>query len=63
MIDSIEKVLCTGCKACLNICPQECIEMREDKSGFQYPIVNYNKCVKCQLCLKTCPALNKVLLN
>lgn len=63
MIDSISKELCTGCNACLNICPQNCIEMKEDKFGFRYPFVNNDKCVKCKLCVKTCPSLNKVSVN
>ncbi|PRR84095.1 Coenzyme F420 hydrogenase/dehydrogenase, beta subunit C-terminal domain [Clostridium vincentii] len=63
MIDTIKKELCTGCNACSNICPQNCIEMKDDKFGFRYPTVEYDKCIKCQLCIKTCPSLNKVSLN
>lgn len=52
-----EKTKCTGCFACYNICPQNCIEMQEDEMGCIYPIINQEKCVKCGLCKKICPQL------
>jgi len=61
MIDrEIEKSNCTGCYACIYICPEElnCISMTEDEEGFWYPKVNYDKCIKCGLCTSTCPVLN-----
>lgn len=36
---SSNKEQCTGCSACANICPQKCIQMREDNEGFLYPII------------------------
>lgn len=61
MIDKeIKKSDCTGCYACANVCPKEpnCISMIEDEEGFWYPKVNYDKCIKCGLCISTCPVLN-----
>ena len=49
---------CTGCGACVNICPQHCISMVEDKEGFLYPTVNQENCINCGLCEKVCPVLN-----
>lgn len=63
MIDKIKKDLCTGCDACYNICPENCIEMVVDEKGFRYPKVDYNKCTKCKQCVKTCPSLKKPLLD
>lgn len=64
MIDKIEKELCTGCNACYNICPANCIDMKVDVQGFRYPSVNYDKCIKCEKCINTCPSYNKVnILN
>lgn len=46
---------CTGCYACVNVCPHGCISMEEDTLGAVHPVVNENKCVHCSLCIKTCP--------
>lgn len=47
---------CTGCAACANICPKQCIKMIEDsKLGHFIPNIDQEKCVDCGLCQKTCP--------
>lgn len=51
---------CTACTVCYNVCPQNCIEMIEDKEGFIYPRVNQAKCFNCKLCENICPELNPV---
>lgn len=63
MIDKINKEICTGCNACFSVCPQKCIEMDNDYTGFNYPKVDYKKCIRCEMCLNTCPSLNKVLIE
>lgn len=50
----IEKNKCSGCFACANVCPVKAIEMKEDEAGFKYPIVDNDKCINCNLCVKTC---------
>lgn len=45
---------CVGCEACVNICPQKCIEMVQNEEGFYYPSVDTQKCVSCSLCNKVC---------
>ncbi|MEI3405730.1 MAG: 4Fe-4S dicluster domain-containing protein [Christensenellales bacterium] len=47
---------CTGCGACVSICPKHAITMRADSEGFVYPVVDGTKCVACDACKKRCPA-------
>jgi len=50
---------CSGCTACVNICPKNCIIMEEDAEGFKYPKINFKECIKCNACSDTCPQNNK----
>lgn len=52
----IEKKYCTGCSACHDICPNNCIEMRTDNEGFLYPYIIKENCKSCDKCLQVCPA-------
>lgn len=52
-----EKENCTGCGACLSVCPQNCISLKIDECGFDYPEV-INNCIKCNKCYKVCPIAN-----
>lgn len=54
MID-ICKEECSGCSACMNICPKNCVDMVEDEYGFRYPNINQQMCINCHLCEKVCP--------
>lgn len=53
IIEDINK--CTGCSACMNVCPKNAIEMKPDKYGFCYPSIVVEKCVNCDMCKKVCP--------
>lgn len=55
----VDKSLCSGCSACLHICPKNSISMEPDKNGFLCPTIDESKCIDCGLCKKTCPVLNK----
>lgn len=58
-----DKKDCMGCHACSNICPQDCISMDIDNEGFWYPKVDYDKCIKCNQCVKVCPIINKKIVK
>lgn len=51
----IDKNKCSGCTACMNICPKNCIKMQPDKEGFLYPEADAKLCVECGMCQKVCP--------
>lgn len=50
---------CSGCYACTNTCPKNCIQMVADEEGFWYPSVDKEKCIDCGLCEKVCPIIHK----
>lgn len=62
MIDKIGNK-CTGCYACANTCPRDCIRMEENVEGFWFPKIDSAKCVSCDLCEKACPVLNPIPID
>ena len=54
---------CTGCGACLNVCPVGCIKFLEDEEGFKRPVIDYKKCIRCGKCINTCPVNQKSSSN
>lgn len=55
MIRITDKAKCCGCTACMNICPVQCIVMRRDREGFDYPVANPDLCISCGKCEDVCP--------
>ena len=43
---------------CKDVCPKDAISYWTDREGFWYPKVDYDKCIKCGKCIKTCPSLS-----
>lgn len=59
MITISDKTLCCGCTACVTACPAQCIVMRRDREGFDYPVINSpDLCLGCGKCEKVCPVLS-----
>ena len=54
---------CSGCSACANICPKNCITMKRDEMGFAYPSVDTDMCVECGACERVCPITNPAKEN
>jgi coenzyme F420-reducing hydrogenase beta subunit len=52
------KELCSGCTACMNICPFDAISMQPDREGFLYPVTDEKLCTDCALCQQICPFQN-----
>lgn len=53
-----DKILCSGCSACMTICPVKAIEMKSDFRGFKYPEIDQSKCIDCKKCQSVCPGIN-----
>lgn len=53
MID-INNKLCTGCGACIVICPMKCITFDKNLEGFRVPAIDMSKCINCGKCKLVC---------
>ena len=46
----IDKETCTGCGACVDVCPVNVIEMKEDGKALVE-----EGCIECGMCVPECP--------
>ena len=56
----LEQEKCIACKACVKICPVDCLELEADRKpgkvlDWKSFTVNYNYCMFCGLCVEACP--------
>jgi len=49
-----DKTNCCACGACLNVCPKNAINLKEDQQGYLYPVINRDECIQCEKCIKVC---------
>lgn len=49
------KKACTGCMACVQVCPNHAIVIDCDELGNTYPRISEDKCIHCGKCQKHCP--------
>lgn len=54
---------CTGCQACVQLCPQKCISLKTSYDGFLYPMINESDCTMCNLCIQSCPMNSPVKVD
>ena len=55
--------LCTGCGACVAVCPKHCISLQPNPQGHLLPKIDTNVCVSCNLCHNTCPVNKPVAMH
>lgn len=60
---TVDVNMCTGCTACMSVCPEECIIMKSDEEGFKHPKVSKSDCSNCGMCSRACPVLEKQKQN
>ena len=54
ILESKDLNKCYGCFACANVCPKNCIELKQNEEGFFMPEVDRSACINCGLCDKVC---------
>ena len=52
MAVTIDQDACLGCSACVDTCPQQVLELVDDKAT----VANPDDCVECGACESACPA-------
>ena len=58
-----DKKICSGCRACEQVCPQKCIHMVQDSEGFLYPEIKQDLCTGCGICQKICKNTEEHIQN
>ena len=54
----IDQSGCTGCEACIQFCPVDCIELVPGPAhpdAYKMVEVDLDRCIGCKLCAKHCP--------
>ena len=54
----VEREHCTGCGACMAVCPKGAISFQSDDEGFPTPVIDDSKCIECGQCSRVCLSVN-----
>lgn len=57
LIHSINDDRCTGCDACVTVCPTDVLELRNNKSH----VARFGDCIQCEQCVSACPTTALVM--
>jgi putative YpdA family bacillithiol system oxidoreductase len=57
LVHSINDDRCTGCDACVTVCPTDVLELQENKSR----VARFNDCIQCEQCALVCPTTALVM--
>lgn len=58
-----EKTFCSGCSACVSICPQEAIFLKLNNKGFYEAVLEKDLCIGCGKCTEVCNRFQKTSGN
>ena len=63
-LETGDKSNCCGCNACVQSCPNICLDTMYDEEGFNYPILKYpDTCIQCGKCKFVCPMEQNNFVN
>ena len=54
---------CTGCMACVAVCPVDAIAIQKNEEGFLVPLRDTSKCIHCKKCHAACQVYNPLSNN
>ena len=57
LIHSINDDRCTGCDACVTVCPTDVLELQKNKSR----VACFGDCIQCEQCANVCPTTALVM--
>lgn len=57
LIHSINDDRCTGCDACVTVCPTDVLELKNNKSR----VLRFGDCIQCEQCANVCPTTALVM--
>ena len=57
LVHSINDDRCTGCDACVAVCPTDVLELRDNKSRVE----RFDDCIQCEQCALVCPTTALVM--
>lgn len=63
MINIQNKGDCSGCHACMAVCPKMAITMKTDTEGFLYPEIDTDVCVDCGICDNMCQTKKPICME
>ena len=55
MLEICSHTQCTGCGACVSVCPKGAVSLKEGRLGALCSSIDAEKCIDCGLCTKVCP--------
>ena len=59
MVHAINDERCTGCEACVLVCPTAVLELKSNKAK----VIRFDDCIQCEQCAVVCPTTAMVMFR